>query len=132
MTNSASADRSSPTWTNGARPFFDRDGKILEWSGNSSHGRVERKYIYDDGGKLIRISGSNGDYRDEFRYDERGRKTRIRVVPARPEQDLARMGSGLRSMLPTKAKYSMTVERWRRRTTNAINRWRLRFWMTKE
>ena len=26
---------------------FDRDGKIVEWSGNTSHGRVERKYVYD-------------------------------------------------------------------------------------
>ena len=24
---------------------FDQDGKILEWSGNTSHGRVERKYL---------------------------------------------------------------------------------------
>jgi hypothetical protein len=47
---------------------------------------AERKYVYDDGGKLIRVSGSNGDHTDEFRYDEHGRKTRIQVVPARPEQ----------------------------------------------
>ena len=65
---------------------FDRDGKILEWSGNSSRGRVERKYVYDLAGRLVRISGSNGDHTDEFRYDEQERKTRIRVVPARPEQ----------------------------------------------
>jgi len=64
---------------------FDRDGKILEWSGNTSHGRVERKYIYDQAGRLVRISGSDGDHRDEFQYDEQGRKTRIRAVPARPE-----------------------------------------------
>jgi|SRR4029077_19542298 len=55
---------------------FHRDGKILEWSGNTSNGRVERKYVYDQAGRLIRISGSNGDWVDEFRYDERGRKTR--------------------------------------------------------
>ena len=65
---------------------FDRDGKMLEWSGNSSRGRVERKYVYDLAGRLVRISGSNGDHTDEFRYDEQGRKTRIRVVPARQEQ----------------------------------------------
>jgi len=46
---------------------FDRDGKILEWSGNTSHGRVERKYVYDDRGTLLRISGSNGDWVDEVR-----------------------------------------------------------------
>jgi hypothetical protein len=62
---------------------FDRDGKILEWSGNTSRGRVERKYVYDQAGGLVRISGSNGDQVDEFCYDERGRKTRIRRVPAR-------------------------------------------------
>jgi hypothetical protein len=65
---------------------FDRDGKIVEWSGNSSRGRVERKYIYDANGRLVRISGSHGDQADEFRYDEHGRKTQIRVIPARPEQ----------------------------------------------
>jgi hypothetical protein len=73
---------------------FDRDGKILEWRGNTSHGRVERKYVYDDGGKLLRISGSNGDWVDEFRYDEHGRKTRIRTVPSRPEPGHRAFGSG--------------------------------------
>jgi hypothetical protein len=56
---------------------FHRDGKILEWSGNTSHRRVERTYVYDQAGRLLRISGSNGDWGDEFHYDERGRKTRI-------------------------------------------------------
>ena len=65
---------------------FGRDGKILEWSGNTSHGRVERKYVYDQAGRLVHISGSDGDHTDEFRYDERGRKTQIRQVPARPRQ----------------------------------------------
>jgi hypothetical protein len=73
---------------------FDRDGKILEWSGNTSHGRVERKYVYDQSGRLVRISGSNGDWVDEFRYDERSRKTRIRRVPARPEQGSRAYGIG--------------------------------------
>lgn len=63
---------------------FDRDGKILEWRGNTSHGRAERTYVYDDNGRLIRISGS--DQVDEFRYDEQGRKKQIRQIPARPEQ----------------------------------------------
>jgi YD repeat-containing protein len=65
---------------------FDRDGKILEWRGNTSHGNSERTYSYDENGKLIRITGSNGDQLDEFRYDEQGRMTQIRHVPARPEQ----------------------------------------------
>jgi len=73
---------------------FDQDGKILEWSGNTPHGRVERKYVYDGGGKLLRISGSNGDWVDEFHYDERGQKTRIRRVPARPEQGSRAYGIG--------------------------------------
>lgn len=65
--------------------IFDRDGKILEWTGNTSGGRSERKYVYDEGGRLLRISGSNRDHVDEFRYDDRGRKTRIRRVPARSD-----------------------------------------------
>jgi hypothetical protein len=73
---------------------FDRDGKILEWSGNSSRGPVNRKYIYDQSGRLLRISGSNGDHTDEFRYDQHGRKTRIRRVPARPEQGGRAFGVG--------------------------------------
>jgi hypothetical protein len=64
---------------------FDQDGKILEWMGNTLRGRAERKYFYDGSGKLIRISGSDGDQVDEFRYDEHGRKTRIRHVPPQPE-----------------------------------------------
>ncbi len=65
---------------------FDRDGKILEWRGNTLQGHSERTYSYDEDGKLIRITGSNGDQLDEFRYDEQGRMTQIRHVPARPER----------------------------------------------
>src|SRR3984893_13880929 len=65
---------------------FDRDGKILEWRGNTLKGHSERTYSYDENGKLIRITGSNGDQLDEFRYDEQGRMTQIRHVPARPER----------------------------------------------
>src|SRR5207302_9260091 len=81
---------------------FDRDGKIVEWSGNSSHGRVERKYIYDQSGRLVRISSSNGDRTDGFRYDEHGRKTRIRQVPARPEQGSGRAVLRLGLTVPLK------------------------------
>ena len=73
---------------------FDRNGMVLEWSGNTSHGRVERKYVYDPDGRLIRISGSNGDHTDEFRYDENGRKTQIRHVPARPDVGSRAFGIG--------------------------------------
>jgi hypothetical protein len=55
---------------------------------------VERKYAYDQAGRLVPISGSNGDHTDEFRYDEQGRRTQIRVVPARPEQGLRGFGIG--------------------------------------
>ena len=65
---------------------FDRDGKILEWRGNTSHGHSERTYSYDEDGRLIRITGSIGDHVDEFRYDEQGRMAQIRHVPARPER----------------------------------------------
>ena len=64
--------------------LFDRDGKILEWRGNTSHRNSERTYSYDENGKLIRITGSKGDQLDEFRYDEQGRMTQISHVPARP------------------------------------------------
>jgi YD repeat-containing protein len=64
---------------------FDRDGKITEWRGNTLHGHSERTYSYDENGKLIRITGRNSDQLDEFRYDEQGRMTQIRHVPARTE-----------------------------------------------
>jgi len=50
------------------------------------HGQSERTYSYNENGKLIRITGSNGDQLDEFRYDEQGRMTQIRHVPARTER----------------------------------------------
>ncbi len=65
---------------------FDRDGKILEWRGNTFYGYSERKYSYDQNGKLLRITGSSTDQVDEFRYDEQGRMTQIRHVPARPQR----------------------------------------------
>jgi YD repeat-containing protein len=64
---------------------FDRDGKILEWMENTLRRRLEGKYVDDESGKLIRISGSDGDQVEEFRYDEQGRKTRIRQAPPQPE-----------------------------------------------
>lgn len=63
---------------------FDREGKILEWHGNAYHGYTERTYFYDQDRRLIRITGSNGDRVDEFRYDEQGLMTQIRHIPARP------------------------------------------------
>ena len=71
---------------------FDRDGRIIEWRGNTQHGHSERAYFYDENGKLIRIAGSNGDRLDEFRYDEQGRMTQIRHVPARPERGAGAFG----------------------------------------
>lgn len=71
---------------------FDRDGKTLEWRGNTSHGPSERTYSYNDNGRLIRISGSSGDFTDEFHYDEQDRMTRIRHVPARLEQQSRAFG----------------------------------------
>ena len=64
---------------------FDRTGKTLEWRGNTSHGRVERTYVYDDIDRLVRVTGSAGDHEDQFRYDGPG-KTQIRHIPARPDQ----------------------------------------------
>jgi YD repeat-containing protein len=64
---------------------FDRDGKIIEWRGNTLHGHAERVYSYDENGRLIQITSSNGDQLDEFRYDEQERTTQIRHVPARTD-----------------------------------------------
>jgi len=62
---------------------FDRNGKTVEWGGNTPHGRVERSYLYDTNGRLTRVRGSSGDNDDAFRYDQ-GKK-QIRHVPARPD-----------------------------------------------
>src|SRR5215467_10869103 len=64
---------------------FDRNGKTVEWGGNTLHGRVERTYVYDPDGRLIRVRGSSGDDEDEFCYDGQG-KTQIRRVPPRPDR----------------------------------------------
>jgi YD repeat-containing protein len=74
---------------------FDRDGKILEWRGNTLQGHSERTYSYDENGKLIGITGSNGDQLDEFRHDEQGWMTQIRHVPARPERTEKATGIGV-------------------------------------
>lgn len=70
---------------------FDRNGKTVEWRGNTSHGRVERTYVYDQNERLIRVTGSSGDHDDEYRYDGRG-KTQIRYVPPRPDQQSRAFG----------------------------------------
>src|SRR5579872_212429 len=74
---------------------FDRDGKILEWRGNTFYGYSERKYSYDQNGKLLRITGSSTDQVDEFRYDEQGRMTQIRHVPARPQRRNTAIAAGI-------------------------------------
>jgi hypothetical protein len=63
---------------------FDRNGKKVEWSGNTPHGRVERTYVYDNNERLIRVRGSGGDHEDEFHYDGQVR-TQIRHIPPRPD-----------------------------------------------
>jgi len=73
---------------------FDRDGKIIEWRGNTCHGHSERTYSYDEDGKIIGITGNSGDQLDEFRYDGQGRMTQIRHVPARPERRNTATGIG--------------------------------------
>jgi hypothetical protein len=70
---------------------FDRNGKIVEWHGNTSHGRVERTYVYDQNERLIRVTGIGGDHDDEFRYDGRG-KTQILHIPPRPDQQSRAFG----------------------------------------
>jgi hypothetical protein len=69
---------------------FDRNGKTLEWRGNTLHGRVERTYVYENE-RLIRVTGRAGDHEDEFRYDGQG-KTQLRHIPARPDQQSRAFG----------------------------------------
>jgi hypothetical protein len=70
---------------------FDRKGKTVEWCGNTSHGRVERTYVYDQNGRLMRVRGSNGDHDDAFHYEGQGKK-QIRHVPPRPDQQSRAFG----------------------------------------
>ena len=63
------------------------DGRLLVWRGRVSGGsRVERVYLYDGRGKLVGITGGGADGTDEFRFDEHGRRIRIRTVPPRPDR----------------------------------------------
>src|SRR5262250_3156304 len=70
---------------------FDRNGKKVEWQGNTSHGRVERTYVYDTNGRLVQVKGSGGDHDDEFRYDGQG-KIQIRRVPPRLDKRIVGFG----------------------------------------
>ena len=74
---------------------FDRGGKILEWRGNTFHGPTKRTYSYDQNGRLTGVTGSSGDWVDEFRYDDQGRMTQIRHIPAQPEGRSAATGIGI-------------------------------------
>lgn len=70
---------------------FDRNGKTLKWRGNTPHGHMERTYVYDENERLVRVTGSDGDHDDEFRYDSQG-KTQIRHIPVRPVQQSRAFG----------------------------------------
>src|SRR5260370_11892310 len=65
---------------------FDRDGNVLEWRGTRCRGIRSERTPTTKKGKLIRITGHNGDQLDEFRYDEQRRMTQITRVPARGER----------------------------------------------
>jgi hypothetical protein len=65
---------------------YDTDGRLLVWRNDVSNGsRVDQVYSYDGMGRLIGITGG-ADGTDEFHYDEQGKKTRVRTIPPRPEQ----------------------------------------------
>ena len=63
---------------------FAEDGRILLWHGNTFGGSSERRYSYDEAGRLLSIQGSAGDHTDNFHYDGNGRKILVRTIPARP------------------------------------------------
>lgn len=76
------------------------DGRVLVWRGRISGGsRVERIYSYNEAGRLIGITGGGADGTDEFRFDEQGRRTRIRTVPPRPDRQT--VGTGIEIMFET-------------------------------
>lgn len=64
---------------------FDTNGNIIQWSGNTIYGRAVRTYVYDEAKRLIRVSGSEGDYQDEFSYDGPSKK-QVRRIPAHPDR----------------------------------------------
>jgi hypothetical protein len=73
----------------GAEPNYGAeyalDGRLLLSHTRASPGsRVETVYSYDDAGRLTSVVGAH--YRDEIQYDERGRKTKVRTIPPRPER----------------------------------------------
>lgn len=70
---------------------YAADGRLLVWRDNLLTGKVERVYSYDGTGKLISVTSSSADITDEFHYDERGKKTRVRTVPPRPPDRGARL-----------------------------------------
>jgi len=76
------------------------DGRLLVWRGRISGGsRVERIYSYNEAGRLIGITGGGADGTDEFRFDEQGRRTRVRTVPPRPDRQS--VGAGVEIMFET-------------------------------
>jgi RHS Repeat len=69
------------------------DGRLLVWRGRIFLDRVERVYSYDATGRVIGVTGGGADVSDKFHYDEQGRRTRVRTVPARPGQKGRMMAS---------------------------------------
>lgn len=73
------------------------DGRLLVWRGRISGGfRTERVYLYNEAGKVIRITGGGADGTDEFRFDEQARRTRVRTIPPRPDRQS--VGTGVEIM----------------------------------
>jgi hypothetical protein len=117
---------------NWSTTVFDRDGKILEWRGNTSHGRSERTYFYDENGKLIRITGSDGDQVDEFRSTNKDGRRRSDTSPHDLSEEPGRSVSRSGSMPSLKARGLRTAELSRRHTTNAMSHSKRGSSMTRE
>ena len=77
------------TWT------YDNSGRLLSKVVRSADGSVkEKKYSYDEQGRLLRIAENNGDRRS-FEYDQEGRKTEIREIMRRAEQPRGAIATGI-------------------------------------
>ena len=68
---------------------YGTDGRLLVSRYISRGSRVEQVYSYDGMGRLIGVTGGGANGTDEFQYDGQGKKTRVRTVPPRPDQNSA-------------------------------------------
>ena len=67
---------------------YDAEGRLLRATNKSDHPSSMQIYSYDERGRLLSITDSNGP-RTDFHYDSDGRKTETQTIPARPGESQA-------------------------------------------